>query len=74
LTDVIPDLLRIYWDEGRIAPPASHACFFRLDVFVNEAFLKALDDSNVPLGQDMEFDWGMHMGMMMIGQSDEFNG
>ena len=70
----IPDSLKTYWKEGCIAPPASHACFFQLDLFVNDAFLKAVDDANVPLGQDTEFDWGMHIGVMQIGQNDEFNG
>jgi len=73
LKDEIPPYLRSYWDEGRIAPPASHACFFQLDVFVNEAFLKAVDEADLPLGVDTDFDWGIHAGLMKIGM-DEFNG
>ena len=73
MKDEVPDSLRYYWDKGRIAPPASHACFLQLDVFVNEAFLKAVDEANVPLGLDTDFDWGIHAGLMEIGM-DGFNG
>ena len=73
MKDEVPATLQIYFDEGRIAPPASHACFLQLDVFVNDAFLKAVDATDVPLGMDTDFDWGIHTGLMEIGM-DGFNG
>lgn len=50
-----------------LIPPHPHACLYSLDLFVNEAFMTALDKNDVPLGQDTDFDWMMHTGVMEMG-------
>ena len=47
---------------------------YQLDLFVTNAFRKAVDDANVILGVDTEFDWMMHTAIMQIGSNDSFNG
>ena len=57
-----------------LVPPYAHACLYQLDLFVNDAFCKAVNDANVVLGVDTEFDWMMHTAIMEIGGHDGFNG
>jgi hypothetical protein len=70
-------LLPFLSDDGvqnmDLVPPYPHACLYQLDLFVNDAFLRAVDDTNVILGVDTDFDWMMHTALMHIG-NDGFNG
>ena len=43
-----------------------------MDIWVNEGFYATLDASDVPLGQDTEFDWMMHSSLLKIGD-DNYN-
>ncbi|KAF8151619.1 hypothetical protein B0H34DRAFT_801323 [Crassisporium funariophilum] len=58
--------------EGDLLPPISHSCLYELELLANRRFMLALGTSNVPLGEDTEFDWVMHMGVMELG-SDGYN-
>ena len=64
---------QIYQPINDLIPPYAHGCFYSLDIFINQAFLKALDASNVAQGYDTDFNWMMHMALMEIS-NDEFNG
>lgn len=54
--------------DNDLIPPSPHACLLELDVWVNKALINTLAAADAPLGEDTEFDWAMHLGIMEIGK------
>ncbi|KDR69131.1 hypothetical protein GALMADRAFT_215412 [Galerina marginata CBS 339.88] len=50
-----------------LIPPYPHACLFEIDIWLNQGLIDALESADVPIGEDTQFDWAMHMGVMKMG-------
>ncbi|PPQ69430.1 hypothetical protein CVT24_001479 [Panaeolus cyanescens] len=89
VTDVIPDPLKkvVQIDPGSsvvayevphdvLIPPTVHACTSTMDLYLNDAFFKLVQDMAVdePLGVDTDWDWMIHTALIAVGNGLEFNG
>lgn len=50
-----------------LIPPTPHACLFEIDLWMNEALINTLATADAPVGEDTEFDWDLHLGVMKMG-------
>ncbi|KDR72188.1 hypothetical protein GALMADRAFT_229037 [Galerina marginata CBS 339.88] len=56
-----------YKANEHLIPPYTHGCLFEIDVWLNQPLIDSLATAEAPLGEDTDFDWMMHMGVMKMG-------
>ena len=66
----IEENLKPLQESSDLLPPSSHACLYEIDFWLNDGFRAALAASDVPPGQDTDFDWMLHMALLKIGDDD----